>query len=121
MNESEGNIFWAGDKQIADYGTWLSWHGPGTDSVGGTAFLSSRLIQLENFATEESKDALTDAILASGGGLFNHVAGKGVIEGDPNGETSVTPAWRQAVTHYVLTNAEAFPTAETKEDFSHTM
>ena len=83
--------------------------------------MSSRLIQLENFATEESKDALTDAILASGGGLFNHIAGKGVIEGDPNGETSVTPAWRQAVTHYVLTNAEAFPTAETKEDFSHTM
>ena len=43
-----------------------------------------------------------------------------MIEGDPNGETSVTPAWRQAITHYVLTNAESAPD-ETKESFSHAM
>jgi hypothetical protein len=29
------------------------------------------------------------------------VAGKGVIEADPYGETSVTPAWRKAVVLYL--------------------
>ena len=79
----------------------MAWHGEGTDPVGGSSFLSSRLIQSENLRTPEARRALTDAIVASGGGLFNHVGGKGVQEGDPNGETSVTPAWRSAVTHYV--------------------
>ena len=72
----------------------MDWHGPTTDAVGGSNFLSSRLIQQENLATEEAKATLTQALLATGGGLFNHVGGKGVIEGDPNRETSVTPAWR---------------------------
>ena len=34
-------------------------------------------------------------------GQYHLVASKGVQEGDPNGETSVTPAWRQTVAHLV--------------------
>ena len=99
----------------------MDWHGPTTDAVGGNNFLSSRLIQQENLATEEAKATLTQALLATGGGLFNHVGGKGVIEGDPNRETSVTPAWRQAVSHFVLTGSEASPADNTKEGYAHAM
>ena len=93
VEESQGDIFYA-DKREENYENWMDWHGPGTDAVGSSAFLSSRLIQVENLATEDAKSALLEAILATGGGLFNHIGGKGVIEGDPNGETSVSPAWR---------------------------
>ena len=34
-------------------------------------------------------------------GVFCHVAGKGVMEADPHGETSVTPAWRKAAVFYL--------------------
>ena len=34
-------------------------------------------------------------------GQYHLVASKGVQEGDPNGETSVTPAWRKTVAHLV--------------------
>lgn len=90
----------------------MDWHGGGTDAVGGYAFLSSRIIQSENLATPEARSALTDAIVAAGDGQFHQVGSKGVQEGDPNGETSVTPAWRKAVSHFV---SGAFPTGFTKE------
>ena len=80
----------------------MAWHGNTTDSVGSNYIMSSRLIQSENIATAEARKELTDAIVASFGGYFHIVAGKGVQERDPDGkETSVTPAWRKAVTHYV--------------------
>ena len=54
-------------------------HGNGTDTVGGVGtFLSSRLIQTENLVTPEARQALTNAIVASGGGSFAHRGGKGV-------------------------------------------
>ena len=99
----------------------MDWHGPTTDAVGGNSFLSSRLIQQENLASEEAKNALTQALLAAGGGLFNHVGGKGVIEGDPNRETSVTPAWRQAVSHFVLTGSASAPQVNTQEGYASAM
>ena len=34
-------------------------------------------------------------------GQYHLVASKGVQEGDPDGETSVTPAWRNTVAHLV--------------------
>ena len=98
----------------------MGWHGPNTDTVGGNQFLSSRLIQVENLATDESKDALTHALLESEAGLFNHIGGKGVIEADPFGETSVSTAWRQTVSHYVLTNGWATP-ENSKEGYRSAM
>ena len=82
--------------------SWLKWHGVDTtDPVGGNAFLASRLLQTENFTTKKSRTELAEAIIKAGGGLYHLVASKGVQEGDPNGETSVTPAWRKTVTHFV--------------------
>ena len=120
VEESQGDIFYA-DKRESDNETFMDWHGPGTDAVGSGGFISSRLIQVENLATEEAKSALLEAILLSGGGLFNHVGGKGVIEGDPHGETSVSPAWRQTVSHYVLANAEQAPLTGSVDEFERAM
>ena len=118
--DREEGIFWIQNDK-SNHESFMDWHGPTTDAVGGNNFLSSRLIQQENLATEEAKNALTQALLAAGGGLFNHIGGKGVIEGDPNRETSVTPAWRQAVSHFVLTGSEASPADNTKEGYAHAM
>ena len=53
----------------------MDWHGASTDGVGGSGFLASRLIPVENFATEESRAAIVDAIVYSGQGMLTHVAG----------------------------------------------
>ena len=78
----------------------MDWHGDTTDMVGGNVLLGTRLIQTENIATPEAREELVDAILKTETGQFLLVASKGVQDGDPNGETSVTPAWRKAVLHY---------------------
>ena len=48
------------------------------------------------------------------------VGGKGVAEGDPYGETSVTPAWRKALTHFGTTGPQidwaAFNSTQWKEN-----
>jgi len=78
--------------------TFMDWHGPNTDEVGYTTFMSTRLILLDNIATEEAKEELVEAFAAVPRFFqIAVVAGKGVWEGDPNGETSVTPAWRTAL------------------------
>merc|ERR1712045_77281 len=59
-----------------------------------------RLIQSENLASPEARSALTDAISITQNGSFNFIGGKGVMEGDPDGDTSVTPAWRSTVAHW---------------------
>ena len=83
-----------------NHDSWLKWHGVNeTDSVGANALLASRLLQSENFATAEARTELAKAIYAANFGQYHLVAGKGVQEGDPNGETSVTPAWRKTVAH----------------------
>ena len=58
-------------------------------------------MQKENFATKEARAELAEAIIEAGMGQYHLVASKGVQEGDPNGETSVTPAWRKTVAHLV--------------------
>jgi len=40
-------------------------------------------------------------MVATGFGNLLHTAGKGTMEADPNGETSVLPAWRKTVFHYI--------------------
>ena len=56
-------------------------------------------MQKENFATKEARAELAEAVIAADLGQYHLVASKGVQEGDPNGETSVTPAWRKTVAH----------------------
>ena len=91
-----------------NHDSWLKWHGVNeTDTVGASAFLSSRLLQSENFATAEARTELAKAIYAANFGQYHLVAGKGVQEGDPNGETSVTPAWRKTVAHLATFSATA--------------
>ena len=51
-------------------------------------------------ATPEAREALTDAVLATGGGLFNHAIGLGTRSADPEA-ASVSPAWRKGVNHYI--------------------
>jgi len=80
--------------------TFMDWHGPATDKVGGNAFLVSRLIQTENIDTEEARRKTAEAIAATKLGLFNFSAGKGVMDANAD-ETSVLPAWRKTVGHYV--------------------
>ena len=58
-------------------------------------------MQKENFATKEARAELAEAIIEAGMGQYHLVTSKGVQEGDPNGETSVTPAWRNTVAHLV--------------------
>ena len=61
----------------------MEWHGvETTDEVGADSALASRLLQSENFATEEARSDLAEAILHTRGGLFNVVGGKGVMEAD---------------------------------------
>ena len=43
--------------------TWMDWHGPTTDPVGGNSVLTSRLIQTENIDTAETRKETVDAIL----------------------------------------------------------
>jgi hypothetical protein len=76
------------------------------DELGINRYMVSRLIPEENYASAEAKEVLTQALLASQSGIFNHVAGKGVMEADPNGETSVGPAWRRALVHYIVNYVE---------------
>jgi len=80
--------------------TFMDWHGPDTDKVGGNAFLVSRLIQTENFENEETRRKTAEAISATKLGLFHLTAGKGVMDANAD-ETSVLPAWRKTVGHYV--------------------
>ena len=80
----------------------MDWHGDKTDAVGFNALSSSRLIQAENLATPEARESLTKAIVKTGFGFWIMIGGKGVMEHDPEStETSVTPAWRKTVAHYV--------------------
>lgn len=86
----------------SNHPTWMDWHGDETDAVGSSSFMASRLIQEENVATEEARAALVDALLKTGAGNFLHVGGKGVTDQDPDSKaTSVTPAWRKTLVHYV--------------------
>ena len=39
----------------ANHKTWLKWHGSGTDAVGSSSFLGSRLILNDYVATEEAR------------------------------------------------------------------
>ena len=92
--------------------TWLKWHGEDkTDSAGLNVFMSSRLLKSENFETVSARSELAKGILESkGAGIYNLVSSKGVQEGDPNAETSVTPAWRKSVVHFSkITQASASP------------
>ena len=95
----------------------MSWHGYNTtDAVGWSAFLTSRLIQLENVATPEKRDEFAEAMSKIPFGQFHLVVGKGVRENDPDStETSVTPAWRSTVTHI---DGGAYPLAVTPEAFT---
>ena len=83
-----------------NFDTFFGWHGPTTDTVGGSSFMASRLLQPTSLETDESKSALVDAIIATKGGVFEHIGGKGVIEGDPFNETSINPALRTALSIY---------------------
>jgi len=88
----------------------MDWHGPDTDLVGSNSFLVSRLIQTENLdnpeALKETAKAMAAVPTGMGYGLIHLVAGKGAMEADPDGtKTSVLPAWRKAVIHYVITTA----------------
>ena len=66
-------------EEQENYDSWLKWHGVNeTDSVGASAFLSSRLLQSENFATAEARTELAKAIYAANFGQYHLVAGKGV-------------------------------------------
>ena len=86
-----------------NYDTWLEWHGDRLDAVGSNYFMTSRLIPSEYYASGKARKELKEAILAGGSGQWIMVAGKGVREADPYGETSVTPAWRRTATHYGTT------------------
>ena len=80
----------------------MAWHGPDTDVAGVNHFGASRLIQTENLSTADARYKTAEAIKATGGGSFFITAGKGTMDADPNGETSVLPAWRKTVIHYAL-------------------
>ena len=64
VEQSGGDIFWV-EKVTENHDTFMSWHGDSTDSVGGSGFIASRLIPAESFATEESRTALTDALIST--------------------------------------------------------
>jgi len=86
----------------------MDWHGPETDKGGLNAFLVSRLIQTENIdnpeALRETAKAMAAVPIGMGYGLMHLTAGKGAMESDPDGsKTSVLPAWRKTVIHYVIT------------------
>ena len=102
VDESNGEIVWLG-KIEENYDNFYGWHGPTTDVVGASSFIASRLLQPYSLETAESKSALVDAIIASQGGVFEHIGGKGVIEGDPFNETSINPALRTALSIYGVT------------------
>ena len=74
VDQSGGDIFWA-YREEGNHPTFMDWHGASTDGVGGSGFLASRLIPVENFATDESRSAIVDAIMYSGQGMLTHVAG----------------------------------------------
>ena len=74
IDQYDGTIFWA-QKIESNFDTFFGWHGPETDVVGGTSFMSARLITIDSFESDESKDALVDAIMAAKGGLFEHIMG----------------------------------------------
>ena len=76
-------------------------HGEDTHGVGSVGFIASRLIQTENIDTADARDKTANAIAATLSGIFHREAGKGTWEADPNGETSVLPAWRKTVFHYI--------------------
>ena len=94
-------------QEVIDFPNFLEWRGAdSTDAVGTVNYaLASRLIQSENLATPEAREALTDAIAQAmrlgTPGLFNFSAGKGTQVADPEGLTSITPAWRKTVAHFV--------------------
>jgi hypothetical protein len=43
------------DHHEANHKTWLDWHGSGTDPVGTSSFLGSRLILKDYVATEYAR------------------------------------------------------------------
>ena len=43
------------DHHEENHKTWLDWHGSGTDPVGSSSFLGSRLILKDYVATEEAR------------------------------------------------------------------
>ena len=88
-------------NELVSTETFWDWHYQSADPVGFSIQLASRLILKENLATSEAKEALLDALAETKKGMFLLVAGKGVQEGDPDGLTSVNPAWRKTVFHYV--------------------
>ena len=82
--------------------TFMDWHGPTTDKVGSETYISSRLVQTENIDSEEARRETTKAIAMTGTGMFHLTAGRGVMDADAS-KTSVLPAWRKTVTHYLAT------------------
>ena len=90
------------DVSRANFSSFMDWHGNSTDPVGGSGFLVSRLIQVENIDTPEAREQLVDVLTTNEifAGPFNFVGGKGVMDKDPDStETSVTPAWRKTIGH----------------------
>jgi hypothetical protein len=109
VNSSE-LVFYFSVPKKENYATFMDWHGPETDPVGANGFLVSRLIQTENLdnaeALRETAKAMAAVPTGIGYGLIHLVAGKGAMEADPDGtKTSVLPAWRKAVIHYVVSEA----------------
>ena len=84
-----------------DHATFMDWHGPDTDPGGISNFLASRLIQTENLDTDDARAKTAEALASSGKGAFHLTAGKGVMDADPDA-TSVLPAWRKTVLHYIV-------------------
>ena len=117
-DQSNGAIFWV-DKKIENHDTFMGWHGDSTDTVGGSALIASRLIPAENFSTPESREALTEAFLATQGGMLVTV-GKGNMEADPS-QTSVTPAWRRAYIHYGANPGTVITETMSVSDFADRM
>jgi len=85
----------------SNHKTFMDWHGPGTDPVGFSVFLVSRLIQTENLDTPAARKETRDAILETDVHMFHFTAGKGTHEADPDA-TSILPAWRKTVLHLVV-------------------
>jgi hypothetical protein len=107
VNSSE-LITYLSEPKKENYATFMDWHGPETDMGGVNAFLVSRLIQTENIdnaeALRETAKAMAAVPIGMGYGLIHLTAGKGAMESDPDGsKTSVLPAWRKTVIHYVIT------------------
>ena len=82
--------------------------------------MAARLITIDLFENDETKDALVDAVIASKGGLFEHIMGQGVMNADPHNETSINPAIRRSLAIFGLMSGIANQDMS-REEFIETM